>query len=472
MHALTDDYKTNTELIEKELGYGKNFDILKKRMTVGDGRLSFYYIDGFVKDGELQRIMQNLLSRKKIGTAEEAEEYIPYVEISVSEDLDAIVTAVLSGQTALLAEDFGKKALLLDLRTYPARQTQEPESDRVMQGARDGFVETLIMNTALLRRRVRDPRLRMKHFDMGGSSHTDVVVCYMEGLAREEYVEAICGRLSEVRPKSLTVGTQSLSETLVRRRWYNPFPKIRTTERPDTASAQVLEGNILIFCDTSPEVMILPTSIFDFFEEADDYSFPPLTGSYLRILRIVILFLSVVATPIWYLALENASILPPVLSFVVPQETGALPIILQLLIAELALDGLKLASMNTPSMLSNSLSVVGALLLGDFAVETGWFCRDVIFYMACVAIANFAQQNHELGYAFKFMRMMILGLVYFFGVWGLIVGLILFAVFISTNASISGTRGYLYPLIPWNGRAMKRHFLRLKKDDFEDGNIK
>ncbi len=472
MHALTDDYQANAARIEEKLGYGKNFDILKKRMTVGDSRLSFYYIDGFVKDGELQRIMQNLLTRQKIGTVEEAEEYIPYVEIAVSEDFDAIITAILSGQTALIAEDFGNKALLLDLRTYPARQTAEPESDRVMQGSRDGFVETLIMNTALLRRRIRDPRLTMKHFDIGGASHTDVVVCYMAGLAREEYVNAICKKISESRPKSLTVGTQSLSETLVQRRWYNPFPKIRTTERPDTASAQVLEGNILVFCDTSPEVMILPTSIFDFFEEADDYSFPPLTGSYLRILRIVILFLSVVATPVWYLALENADILPPVLRFVIPEETGALPIILQLFIAELALDGLKLASMNTPSMLSNSLSVVGALLLGDFAVETGWFCRDVIFYMACVAIANFAQQNHELGYAFKFMRMLLLGLVYFLGIWGLALGLILFAVFVSTNSSVSGMRGYLYPLIPWNGRAMLRHLLRLKKDDFEDKNIK
>ena len=472
MQKLTDSYQKNIENIETVLGYGKNFDILKKRMMVGGSRVSFYYVDGFVKDGEMQRIMQNLLSKKSIGTAEEAEEYIPYVEITVSSDTDAVVTAILSGQTAFFADSFGDKALLLDLRTYPARETAEPESDRVMQGARDGFVETLIMNTALLRRRIRDPSLTMKHFDMGGASHTDVVVCYMDGVAKEEYVSEICKRLSEAKPKSITVGTQSLTETLVRRRWYNPFPKVRTTERPDTAAAQVLEGNILVFCDTSPEVMILPTSIFDFFEEADDYSFPPLTGSYLRLLRIVILFLSVIATPLWYLALENASILPPVLKFVIPDETGALPIILQLFIAELALDGLKLASMNTPTMLSNSLSVVGALLLGDFAVETGWFCRDVIFYMACVAIANFAQQNYELGYAFKFMRMMILALVYFFGGWGLGAGVILVCIFVSTNSGISCTRGYLYPLFPWNGKAMKRHLFRVKKDDFSEGDIK
>ena len=323
------------------------------------------------------------------------------------------------------------------------------------------------MNTALLRRRIRDPRLVMRYFDIGGSSHTDIAVCYIEGVADKDYVEIICKKISEAKPKTLTLGTQSLAESLIKRRWYNPFPKIRTTERPDTAAAQVLEGNILVFCDTSPEVMILPTAIFDFTEEADDYSFPPLTGSYLRIIRIVILILSVISTPLWYLAVEYGVSLPDGLKFLIPDEPGALPIILQLFIAELALDGLKLASMNTPDILSNSLSVVGALILGDFAVGLGWFSEDVIFYMACVAIANFAQQNHELGYAFKFMRMMILALVYFLGIWGFLIGCVLFCVFVVTNSTVGGIRGYLYPLIPFNGKAMLRHFFRFRKNDFD-----
>ncbi len=466
MEKLSRDYRENIANTERTLRYGNNFDILKKQLNVGECEVTFFYVDGFVKDGELQRVMQQLLSKKELRTAEETERSIPYVEVSICRDADTVITAILSGQTAFFAETFADSVILLDLRTYPARETAEPESDRVMQGARDGFVETLIMNTALLRRRIRDPRLTMRHFDIGGSSHTDVVVCYMDGVAKPEYIEAICKKVSEIKPKTLTLGAQSLAEALVRRRWYNPFPKIRTTERPDTASAQVLEGSILIFCDTSPEVMILPTSIFDFFEEADDFCFPPLTGTYLRLLRIAILLLSVVVTPLWYLALEYRDILPDAFAFVVPREPGALPIILQLFLAELALDGLKLASMNTPNMLSNSLSVVGALILGDFAVEVGWFCTDVIFYMACVSIANFAQQNHELGYAFKFMRMLILALVYFLGVWGLAAGLLLFCLFVATNATVSGLGSYLYPLIPFNPKAMAKHFVRYKKGDF------
>ena len=465
---LTYDYRQNVALTEQRLRYGRNFDILEKRLKVTGGECAFFYIDGFVKDGELQRVMQYLLSRKELGSAAAIERVIPYAEVSRSSDFDKVITSVLSGQTALFAEGFGNEAILIDLRTYPARGTSEPESDRVMQGARDGFVETLIMNTALLRRRIRDPRLVMKHFDMGGASHTDVVVCYMDGVAKYEHVDAICKRISEVTPKSLTLGAQSLAECLIQRRWFNPFPKIRTTERPDTASAEVLEGKILIFCDTSPEVMILPTSIFDFCEEADDYCFPPVTGTYLRILRIVILLLSIVATPLWYLAVENASILPDMLKFLIPDEPGSLPLIFQLLLAELALDGLKLASMNTPNMLSNSLSVVGALILGDFAVEVGWFSTDVIFYMACVAIANFAQQNHELGYAFKFSRMIILVLVYFLGAWGLLAGLLLFSLFVATNSSVAGIGGYLYPLIPFDRRVIMKHLVRGRKKDFKN----
>ncbi len=467
MDILTENYEQNITLFEEKIRYKKSFDIIKKKLIVAGKKTSFFFIDGFVKDGELQKIMQYLLSQKELGDAESTENLLPYVEVARCIDAESAATALLSGQTVFFSETFGGEVIMLDLRTYPARETAEPESDRVMQGARDGFVETLIMNTALLRRRIRDPRLVMKHFDIGGSSHTDVVVCYIDGLAKDDYVQAICKKISEAKPKTLTLGTQSLSESLIKRRWYNPFPKIRTTERPDTAAAQVLEGNILVFCDTSPEVMILPTSIFDFTEEADDYSFPPFTGSYLRILRLVILLLSVISTPLWYLAVEYGESLPQMLKFLIPDEPGALPIILQLFIAELALDGLKLASMNTPDILSNSLSVVGALILGDFAVGIGWFSEDVIFYMACVAIANFAQQNHELGYAFKFMRMIILGLVALFGVYGFIAGFLIFCAAVASNSTVAGMRSYLYPLIPFNGKAMLRHFFRFRKSDFE-----
>lgn len=469
MPNLSKNYEENARNIATRLRVNESFDLIERRLRCACGEVCFFYVDGFIKDAEMLRIMQFILSMKEMRGASDTVAALPYVEVEIAKDEDAIVRAVLSGQAAFLAESFSDSAILIDARTYPARQTGEPDSDRVMQGAHDGFVETLVVNTALIRRRIRDERLTMRHFDMGGSSKTDVVVCYMEGVADARLVKEISEKLTRARPKSLTLGFQSLAETLIRSGWYNPFPKIRTTERPDTAAAQLIEGSVLVICDTSPQVMLLPTSIFHYLEQTDDYYFPPLTGTYLRLVRTLILIASVVATPLWYLYLEYSETLPAALLFLVPDDPGALPIILQLFLVEVAIDGLKIASMNTPDMLSNSLSIVGALILGDFAVTVGWLSPDVILYMAFVAIANFAQQNNELGYAFKFMRVMILALTYLFGIWGFAAGIILFCVFVATNKTVGG-RHYLYPLIPFNFRDMKKLLVRGRKKDFEDEN--
>ncbi len=462
------DYWANVSLISSRLRVSESFDIIERHLSVAGNDVCFFYIDGFVKDSEMQRLMQYLLSQKEITGADDLVKSLPYIEVDIGGDIEGIVTAVLSGQTALVSSAFPCESILIDARTYPARNTAEPNSDRVMQGSRDGFVETLVMNTTLIRRRIRDPRLTMRHFDLGGSSHTDVVLCYVDGIADKSLVEKISEKLTRIKPKGICLGYRSLAESLVRRGWLNPFPKIRLTERPDTASAQLLEGNVLILCDTSPQVMVLPTSIFDYLQQTDDYYFPPLTGTYLRIVRTLMLLLSVVVTPLWYLCVEYQHTLPHYLRFLVPDDAGALPIILQLLLVEVAIDGLKIASMNTPDMLSNSLSVVGALLLGDFAVGVGWLCEDVILYMAFVAIASFAQQNVELGYAFKFIRVITLLLTYFLGMMGLLLGGVVFILLVFTNVTLTGRFGYTYPLIPFNAVALRRLLFRGRKKDFAD----
>ncbi len=463
MQILSSSYLKNINTVRGRLGVKESFDIIERRLSAGGTPLTLFYIDGFTKDGEMQRIMQYLLSKKQIGTAQSLSESLPYIEVAVSQDLDEVIMAVLSGQTALFSPTFSSEAVLIDARTYPARNTEEPQGDRVMLGARDGFVETLVMNTALLRRRIRDSRLTMEYHNIGGMSATDVVISYVKGVAKEKDIIAVREHILKIQAKTMTLGTQSLAESIQKSGWFNPFPKFRTTERPDTAAAEVLEGRILIFCDTSPLVMILPSSILDYLEEANDYYFPPLTGTYLRLIRTAILLFSLVVTPIWYLYLEYSAVLPEFLTFLIPSEPGALPIALQLILCELAIDGLKIASMNTPSMLSNSLSVVGGLLLGDFAVSVGWLCVDVIFYMAFVAIANFAQQNRELGYAVKFCRMLLLALTVILGVWGFALGLIAVFILLATNRPLIGMEPYLYPIIPFDFHALMRMVFRKKK---------
>ena len=368
----------------------------------------------------------------------------------------------------MLGSTFGKEAIVIDARTYPARDTAEPEGDKVMRGARDGFVETLIFNTALIRRRIRNPALTVSYLSVGKSSKTDIAVCYMQDRADLQYVEKLKKKLGSVQTDALSMGHESLAEVLIKRKWYNPFPKIRYTERPDAAAAQLMEGSVLVICDNSPQVMLLPTSIFDFMQETNDFYFPPLTGTYIRVVRHIVFWLTLYLTPTWYLLVMNSSYIPPWLSFVIPTEMGRIPILAQLLLTEFIIDGLRMASLNTPNMLSNSLSVVGGLILGDFAVSIGWLIPEVILYMAFVAIANFTQRSYELGYAFKFMRIGLLILTACFNVWGYAGGFILIFILLLTNVTVNGTRSYLYPLIPFNARALKSLFFRVRKDKNTD----
>ena len=469
MEKISGNYEENVAYFRRHLRVAENFDVVERRLAVGEDELTLFYIDGFIKDGVMLRLMQNFCAMKGLyrGERDACRRFVahdvPYVEVESSSDKEHLSMMLLSGAAIVFGSTFRDEAVVIDARTYPARETQEPENDRVMQGARDGFVETLIFNTALIRRRIRDPHLTMEYTSVGGESKTDVVLCYMQGRADEKLLARLRKRLAEIAPTHVTLGTQSLTESMIRRRWYNPFPKVRTTERPDTAAAELLEGRVLLLCDTSPQVMILPTSIFDFMQETDDYYFPPLTGCYLRLVRHAVFFLSLVLTPLWYLFIMNPDALPPALLFLLPSEPAGIPILLQLYLVEIAIDGLKLASMNTPNMLAGSLSIIGGLILSDFAVNVGWLTPEVILYMAFAAIAAFTQQNHELGYAIKFLRVLILTATAIFGVWGFLGGLLLVPLLLATQKTLDGEFGYLYPLIPWNGPALARLFFRLKK---------
>ncbi len=471
MRKLSKFYKENVAMLDSLLRIDESFDLLKKIIKIGQDEITLYYIDGFVKDTVMGKLMTYFVSLKGLGeisdhcAKEFLESNLPYVEAEVTEDLDLMINMVLSGASLMLGSSFGNTAILIDSRSYPARGTEEPDNDRVMRGARDGFVETLISNTALIRRRIRDTALTMSYTSVGAITKTDIVLCYMENKADPGYVENIKRKLRDIKTDSLSLGHQSLTECLIKTGWYNPFPKIRYTERPDVVSAQLLEGSIVILCDNSPEAMILPTSIFDFMQETNDFYFPPFTGSYLRLVRHLVFWSTLVLVPIWYLFVKNPEIVPSWLQFTLPTSEARIPIIVQLLLVEFLLDGLKLASMNTPNMLANSLSIVGGLILGDFAVNVGWLIPEVILYMAYVSIATFAQTSYELGYAFKFLRVIILILTALFNYIGFGVGTVLTFLLIAVNKTVNGKRSYLYPLIPFNGRALLSLYIRQKKNE-------
>lgn len=450
------------QYVDELMGLETNFDIIHRVIRLGDTDACMYLIDGFCKDELMQKILQYLMDLKAEDFPKDAHEMskiaIPYVEVDLDDTWEKILGALLSGVFVLLLDGY-EKAVLIDARTYPTRGVEEPDKDKVLRGSKDGFVETVVFNTALIRRRIRSTDLHMEMLNAGENSRTDIVLCYMESRVDPKLLTQIRERIRSIQVDALAMNQESLAECLYQRKWYNPFPKFKYTERPDTAAAQVLEGNLVILVDNSPSAMILPTTIFDVVEEADDYYFPPVTGTYLRLTRFLIALLTYFVTPTYLLLMNHRMWIPENLEFIILKEDPNVPLILQFLLLELAIDGLRLAAVNTPNMLSTPLSVMAALVLGEFSVESGWFSSEVMLAMAFVAIANYTQSNYELGYALKFMRILNLILTQLFGIWGYIAGLIIFALALLTNKTISG-QSYLYPLIPFDRAKMRNRFFR------------
>lgn len=435
----------NVDYMNQMLPVEDSFDIVQRNIQIGGKDATFYFIDGFTKDESMLKIMDSFFNIKEEDMPKDAAAFattcIPYVEVDVIGDFDQIFRNLLSGVTCLFIDGY-QACLAIDCRTYPARSVDEPDKDKSLRGSRDGFVETIVFNTALMRRRIRDRHLVMKMLEVGESSRTDVALCYMEDRVDQELLKNLNYRIRDIKVDDLRMNQQSLAECLFKRKWYNPFPKFKFTERPDTAAACLLEGKVVILVDNSPSAMILPTSILDIIEEANDYYFPTLTGMYLKISRALITFLTIFLTPVFLLFMQNLSWLPKIFAFVAVKDTVNIPLIFQLLMLEVAIDGLRLAALNTPSMLSTPLSVIAGLVMGEFSVKSGWFNAEVMLYMAFVAVANYTQPNFELGYALKFMRLELLVLTAVFNWIGFLAGTVIVICSICFNKTLSG-RSYL-----------------------------
>ncbi len=459
---MSGNLRENMQYLNEILHVDTNFDVVHRVIRVADRDACMYLIDGFCKDDLVQKLLQYFMELAPDKMPRDADEMsmkdTSYVEVDTDNNWDSIIHFLLSGVFVLLVDGFDK-ALLIDARTYPSRGVEEPEKDKVLRGSKDGFVETIVFNTALIRRRIRSADLHMEIMSAGESSRTDIVLCYMGGRVDKVFLEDVRRKIQNIKADALTMNQESLAECLYKRRWYNPFPKFKYTERPDTAAAQVLEGNIVILVDNSPSAMIMPTTIFDVVEEADDYYFPPITGTYLRMARFLIALLTYLLTPTFLFLMNEPWRVPESFSFILLKEPPNIPLVAQFLILELAIDGLRLAAVNTPNMLSTPLSVLAALVLGEFSVNSGWFSSEVMLYMAFVAIANYTQSNYELGYALKFMRILNLLLVQFFGAWGYWGGILITLIAIACNRTVSHT-SYIYPLIPFHWKKLKNRLIR------------
>ena len=464
MEKISNDYRENIRVLDGLLGVGRSCDMVSRDYLIGGRRARLWVVDGFGSDSILERMGAFWLTLKPENVMSLTEmqdfldRYITFSESNVTFDISDAVTSVFLGKSLLAVEGLAGVALM-DAKCYPSRSVHEPPDGKVLRGSHDGFVEAVVPNMALLRRRIRDPHLTMEGHKVGSRTHNDAVLCYLDDKVDQDLLRKLRGKLLGLDVRSLSMAQESLAEAIRPKQWYNPFPKVRYTERPDAAAASIMEGSIVLMVDNSPSVMILPTGFFDFTQESNDYYFPPLVGTYLRVLRVTVFLLSLFITPAWYLMVSEPNRLPGWLNFLSSPEPVSLSLLSQLLVVEFLIDVLKLASLNTPDSLSNSFSMLGALVLGDFAVQAGWLGPEVLVYMAFVSVAGFAQPSYELGYAFKLLRVALLLVTAAFDVWGFCLGVVGIFILLCTTKPLVG-KGYLYPLVPFNGKALLRLLVR------------
>ncbi|MTI49176.1 spore germination protein [Sporosalibacterium faouarense] len=457
-----DSFDKRVDDLAERIGVGTSFDVVRRDIEIGDKKSTFFYIDGFIKDDIMLWVMSILQStdREEIvpnTVTKLVETKIPYVECDTVEEIEKVEFFILSGSAALFIEGIDT-IIIIDARTYPARSPGEPDLEKVTRGSRDGFVETIVFNTALIRRRVRDPGLRFELTNVGKRSQSDVAIAYIKDITNTDLINSMREKIKKVEKDALTMGVKSLEEFILGNNW-NPFPQAKFTERPDVAAAHLFEGHILVMVDTTPSVMILPATMFHFTQHAEDYYQNPAIGTYMRWIRFFAIFVSYILPPLWLLFATNTHLLPKWLEFIGPKETGQIPLVIQFLILEVGIDILRMASIHTPSALTTSLGIIGGLLLSEFAIKVGWFISETVLYTGIMGLGMFATPSLEFALAIRIYRMILLILTGLFGPYGFIAGILLLIITLLRTKSFGGIN-YLWPLIPFNKKALMTILMR------------
>ncbi|WP_368504746.1 spore germination protein [Alkalihalophilus sp. As8PL] len=456
IHHVSNDYSENIAFLKKELAVDDSFDIIFLELEHGGRQMGMFLVDGFAKDSALTEI-QRELSRTTVRMLEEKplekliKSRIPYVEIETTNDLDNVVDQVLAGPTALVVEGCDY-VILLDTREYPVRGPEEPDTEQVIRGSKDGFVETLVMNAALVRRRVRDRTLRVEYVQVGRRSKTDLAITYIADIADHKYVDEIKSALEKIDTDGLPMGDKTIEEFIFGHH-YNPYPLVRYTERPDVAASHLFEGHILIMVDGSPSVMISPTTFWHHMQHAEEYRQKPLIGLGLRLVRFVAVWASIFLLPLWYLLATNDAYGPTAIGYIGSEEVGSVPLFAQFLIAEIGIEMLRMAAIHTPNALATALGLVSALLIGEVAINVGLFSPEVVLYLAVAAVGSFATPSYEMSLANRFIRVALLISAAAFHLGGYMVGVTLWMLLLIRTKVLD--MPYLWPFIPFNMRAMK-----------------
>lgn len=453
-HPVTKNYSDNLEYLKNELGYGKSFDILHLELEYGGRNMALFVVDGFSNTQMLQFIMRHLSNLEAKDLEPNPIEKLmktnlPNIELSKTKDLDQGVWWVLAGPAILLVEDMDE-IIVIDERTYPVRQPQEPDIERVVRGPHDGFVETIIFNTALTRRRIRDNSLRMEYLQIGKRSKADICLSYIDDIADQRMVKHLRESLKQIDTDDLSNGAKTIDEFLTGRMW-NPYLTVRYTERPDVASANLMEGRAVVFVDGSPSAIITPMTFWGNLQYPEEYHERPVVGAYIRFARYIAVVTSIFLLPLWYLLASHPALAPHSVLFIPPKKVGPVPLFGQVLMIEVGIDILRMATIHTPKEMGSALGIVAAIVIGQIATKVGLFTNQVILYLAIAAICIFATPSYELGWSNRLTRLALFIVTAIFGVPGFVIGTLCWILMLVSMKSFDVP--YMWPLLPFSPRS-------------------
>lgn len=442
-------------------------DVVRQELMIANVRFYILYMDSMinrslVEGTVLKEMMYSLDTLPRKNRVEYLKEHaIMTADSKIMTDFEDIILEALSGNTAIFV-DGSQKALIISSKQFPTRGVQSVESEVSIRGAKDSFTESMRMNTVLIRRRIRDTRLKSLQQRIGVRSQTDVSIMYMDGIARPEFLEEIKARLKHFKIDGI-FDCGNL-EQLIEKEWYSPFPQFQATERPDKAASALLEGRIALVVDNSPMVLLLPTTLNCFFQAADDYYNRWGIVCFVRILRYVAALIAMIL-PGFYIGVAclHPEMLPMnlELSFAAARGGVPFPVPIEVLLLELAFELLREAGIRLPGPMGSALGIVGGLIIGQAAVDANIVSPIVVIVVALTALASFTIPNESFASAFRLIKFYLILLASFLGVYGVVLGMLTVAIHLASLKSFGIP--YMMP------------FVAVKADesmDYQDGMIR
>lgn len=425
-------------------------DIVQREFLVGGGgRVLMLFTDNIV-DGEairesiLETVMLDYQNEKQEGLLEALlEQAIAIGDVKKIMTVEEVCDGVLWGDTILLMEgdDF---ALQATTKKFPNRGVSKAETEVVVQGPKDAFMEVMAFNIVLTRRRIRDSKLKLKRKKAGQRTKTDIAIMYMEDLVRPEVLSQVGKQLDGMEIDGL-LDSGSI-EQLLERRKYSPFPQLQMTERPDKTAAALLEGRVVLLADNTPYAILLPATLNTFFQAAEDYYERWEIMSFVRFIRFAAAFFAVTLPGLYIaFAVYHPQLMPTALALKVASTRGAIPfsVIGEVLIMELAFELLREAGIRLPSPVSSTIGIVGGIIIGSAAVEAGIVSPVVVIVAALTGTCTFVIPNVSIVSGLRLSKYLVIALASVFGMFGVWAALLLLLGHLSSLTSYGIP--YLYP---------------------------